>query len=230
MRFRVKNRLRAVFLLVGIILVFFTLYTVVAPINRIDCFTLDHTCSEPIYSRLQAASLNKPAFLSMRAASTYVSNERRVISSRVIYSFPRKIRVDIITREPSVAIRPMGVNEYTLFDENGRVLDVSDTSDLPTLTIGQIISADQISFVAQLYASLATYFGVEDGEVSTDALKVTIKAMTQPYHFNYPLTGDVDRLLGATRVVLGELNVEHENPTMKTIDFRFKNPVVKKLQ
>jgi hypothetical protein len=108
MRFRVKNRLRAVFLLVGIVLVFFTLYTVVAPINRIDCFTLDHPCSEPIYSRLQAVSLNKPAFLSMRAASTYVSNERRIISSRVIYSFPRKVRVDIITREPSIAIRPAG--------------------------------------------------------------------------------------------------------------------------
>jgi hypothetical protein len=212
-----------------ILLIIFTLYTIVSPIREVECINLDHPCHEPIITRLNQTGKGKPAFLAMRALGSYLTTENRVINSRMIYSFPRKIRVDIITREPSIAIRPAGVNEYTLFDETGRVIDVVNETSLPTLTISQAINASQISFVAQMYASLVTYFGVTSGEIIDNALKVRIAAMSQPFDFNYPVEGDVDRLLGATRIVLGELNVEHENPTMKTIDFRFKNPVVKKL-
>ncbi len=226
MKLRSVFRLRRLVLVLGLVLAIFTIYTIVSPIQEVQCVTIDHPCNNLLAARLSATANGKPAFLAMRSLSSYLASESRVVTSRMIYSFPRMIRVDIIVREPAIAIKPAGVNEYTLFDETGRVIDVVNETSLPTLTILQSINAEEISFVSQMFTSLVTYFGVTSGQIRDNALQVSIHA-NQPYDFNYPVTGDVDRLLGATRVVLGELNVVHENPTMKTIDFRFKNPVVK---
>ena len=108
-------------------------------------------------------------------------------------------------------------------------------SDLPSLTIdgplpnpGQNVSVEILSGL-ELVMGVGKLHDIEVSKIENLYLRVYLK---NGYKIIFPLGGDRDFLLGATVLILNELNKDEmsskiEVGQLKTIDLRFKNPVLK---
>lgn len=200
-------------------------YLFFLPIEEVSCLQGESSCSQPVLDSLKEVN-RKGLMRTYRSLSEKLNAQERVIEYKLTYTFPNHIHVDSIERQPAVAMRVLGSDTATLFEADGRVIGNGDGNGLPVIEFQEkiVYGPESLSFLVQLIHSLDRAFGLNTAAVVNGGLVVRIP---EGNTFIYPLEGDIDLLLGATRLVLGELNRVSENSTMKTIDFRYKNPVLK---
>lgn len=200
-------------------------YLFLLPMEDVSCSQRELNCSQPVLNSLKEVN-RKGLMRTYRSLAGKLNAQDRIIEYKLTYTFPNHIHVDIIERQPAVAMRVLGADTSTLFEASGRVIGNGDGNGLPIIEFQEkiVYGPESLSFLVQLIHSLDRAFGLHTAAVVNGGLEVRIP---EGNTFIYPLEGDIDLLLGATRLVLGELNRVSENSTMKTIDFRYKNPVLK---
>lgn len=115
-------------------------------------------------------------------------------------------------------------NIFTLVDSDGEILGKTNSTALPKIDSSINLSSDEISYLAKLMSGLYNFFGVTTGKVTADGLTVTnLKGKT----VIFPLTGNIDVLLGSLTLIFSRLPSVSQASTILTIDLRFKNPVLR---
>src|SRR5258708_27862598 len=135
------------------------------------------------------------------------------------YSF----KVVVIERKP-IAAFILSPNEFDLVDKDGIVTEKSSKTALPKLDSSIQLTGGQIVYLANLMSRLYNFFGVTSGKVSRDGLEVN---NIHGRKVVFPLSGDIDVLLGSLTLIISRLPSVPEASTMVTIDLRFKNPVLR---
>lgn len=192
------------------------------PIETISCISQHKTCQEEVLSRVIVYK-GSPLVVGHRKVNQALESSSWVKSYKVTLVFPASLTIDVIEKEPKIALKPINGSEYTLFDDDGGVVGTVTETTLPLVTFYQEVNNSDLVFISSLSYELLNLSGSNEVQVKDEGITVQVKDRT----FIYPFAGDIDRLLGATRVILGELNTNSENFTMKTIDFRYKNPIGK---
>jgi cell division septal protein FtsQ len=155
----------------------------------------------------------------------------------IVYRYPSTLSVSIYETEPVFAIKQKDADNFRLIDQEGYVVSESQTTSLPFAVIesdlppvGSQLDEKQL-FALKLLLDLSKSYQLTDGTLTSEGLLVTLPTKTQVL---FPLEGDRDTILGSFVLVINQLNSVKEGSTMekvslvgKTIDLRFKNPVIK---
>lgn len=168
-----------------------------------------------------------------------LSNNIKVNSYLIQYKIPSTIKIDVSLKKPKYAIKNLeniyfdrNKLVYFLVDNDGVVLEISNTSDLPNLVnnstyqIGQKIS-DKDLFVLKLLEKIRIINTVTNAEIKNTALEVVIE---NGILVRLPLEGDIDVLTGSLKLIFSRLNEASQGIRMEDIseiDLRFKNPVLR---
>lgn len=139
--------------------------------------------------------------------------------------------VEITLREGSIAFKPETTNAYTIYTKDGILVKEAQESSLPTVLLKEQIDTASVPFVATLSYELTTILPVSQMTVEGESLKVLLRDNRV---LLYPLSGDIDVLLGSTLITFSQLNltegkliIDRQAVVIHEIDFRFKNPVLR---
>ena len=95
---------------------------------------------------------------------------------------------------------------------------------MPQLTINEEVDSQKLVFAIQVFSELVRIYGARSGELDKNGLYALLKG---DFKAIFPLSGDVDVLLGVLEVTLSQLNEDAPQLKITSIDYRFKNPVLK---
>lgn len=203
-------------------------------IKNIECASQFGPCPAKISDKLALFE-----GLSLRDAKKqvrdYLSAEEAIAEFSLRFKLPATISVTILEKKPRFAMRNSREELYATLDNEGEVLTIVNESSLPFIIIsgrppnlGEKVS-DKILFALKIQERLFSSYQVRSGELTGETLSVNL---LEGYTVLFPLEGDRDELLGALSLIIYELNRPSEDSrivqgTIKTIDLRFKNPVLK---
>ena len=200
-------------------------------IDKIECHTQFGSCSK----NYQLGDYN---FVKNQIENDL--NQSVEVSSYLIqYKIPSTVKIDLSLKKAKYAILnstniyfDRNKLVYYLVDNEGVVLEVSGSSDLPILmsdanyVSGQSISNSE-KFAIHLLEKVRLINAVRSAELKNSVLQVS---MENGINIKLPIEGDIDVLAGSLRLIFSRLNEETEGIKMsdiREIDLRFKNPVIR---
>jgi len=222
-------RRRAAFFVISAFLFFGLLLFLTNQIRVLEaeCISQFGACN-PELSKVVERYKDESYFYSKRALSSELSNSTRVDYYHIKFSFPGKMIAELIEKKPEVALKFGDKNFYT-FDKEANVVAVVEETQLPVATVTFLPSDKSTRFAALLFSDLFKYYQVHEATVTEFGLTVEIRGA----EITFPLSGDIDVLLGSMEVALLQLPKLSENSTIikeagkiYTIDLRYKNPVI----
>jgi len=211
-------------LLLLFLLIFpFTVLPEFIKVKKMECFSQYGICDESLFSET-----NDLIGQSLRKTKTALKERLKVNGSVEKFSFtfklPGTLRIDLITRKPKFALVNKQTKEIYLIDENGRVLQKTDKTNLPKVISDTfsppaegMIKEDEL-FALNLTYSLSFFYQVDVSEMVSEGLTVQLPAGARVI---FPLEGDKDTLLASLKLILSQVK------GVKLIDLRFKNPIIK---
>lgn len=219
------------FIFINIILVLLLLLLLVGYKNlkvaEIKCSSQYGPCDQEVATKLKS-------FEGEKIISTYqnindlLGSDHKVANYKLNFAGPLHIEAEINQRKPSVAVQASGDSKYYLYSEDGYLLSIAKETQLPTINLldKSVATINQTKFVIEMaYALNQTYnvnmLVVRDGGMEFEVLGAP--------KIVYPIQGDIDVLLGSLTFVLSQLNTQLGDFKMESVDFRFKNPVIRVL-
>ena len=130
------------------------------------------------------------------------------------------------------------MNKYYLLTEDGVVVDIKDQTDLPNIavnsqklvkeyTFGDTIN-EEVIFASNIVKNLKYLYSINSVILFDDYIEATTN---ESIKLIYPNSGDIDLLIGSTRLIFSRLNQGVEGIRMNEvgeIDLRYKNPIIRK--
>ena len=204
-------------------------------IKEITCKSQLGECSERVQSIL-ASHIGQ----SLSEATSSIKKDLQLSTKDdtvITYRYPSTLSVSIYETEPVFAIKQKDADNFRLIDQEGFVVSESQETTLPFADIESDLPAvgskldEKQLFGLKLLLDLSKSYQLTNGTLEEDGLLVTLPTKT---HVLFPLEGDRDTILGSFILVINQLNSVKEGSTMekvstlgKTIDLRFKNPVIR---
>lgn len=222
----------AIFL--SIPLALFYILTSLVIVKKISCSSQFGQCSSLIEQRLDEA-VNLKLRKALKSADNLLKSELLVKSYNIKYQVPDTLTIYIIERKPEFAIKKSEGEEVYLIDKDGRVLQTSDSTNLPKIIYehpyneGELVE-ERVLFSLELVYELAPYYRIESAGLSDNHLVLELERGPKVV---FPSQGDRKLLLGSFNLIMSRLNSEDEDTRIeksaevKEIDLRFKNPVLK---
>ena len=152
------------------------------------------------------------------------------------FKLPDKLTVNILQRKTQFALKKEDNENLFLIDKEGIVVDTGSFSNLPTLqldgnipNVGEKIS-DDIAFTLDVFNDLYKLYQINIGNLYSNYSEFRVPG---GYTVIFPTTGEKEILIGSMLVILNQLNNGEQDSRienvkeMKTIDLRYKNPVIK---
>lgn len=205
---------------------------VVAPrivrINHIECKSELGVCSDYLKQNLEKAE-GKTILDSKNYIKNLFAKEIKIIKYSFKFKLPDKLEVYVIEKKPIVAIGKPDNPSFILIDSNGEVISIEKETNLPTILTGSDFTDKKevpvsLSFAANLLYDLNLVYEAKIGRIVDGSLQVVeVDGKT----VIFPLEGDRQVLIGALKVILSGLHREGQVNTIKIIDLRFKNPVLR---
>lgn len=231
------RRLQAYISFVLVLLGVFTMWLLPRKIiiKEITCKSQNGVCSESI-QRITERFTGK-------SLSTSENGIKQTLSGSLAhdvtfrYQYPSVLVVSVIETKPEFALSNKEQNDFRLVDVTGNVLAHSQTTDLPYISmksdlpeVGSTLSEKNL-FALKLLSDLAKNYQLSYGELTDASLVIELPTKTKVL---FPLEGDRELILGSFVMVINQLNSVKTGSTMekgllsgKTVDFRFKNPVIR---
>ncbi|MEK7550925.1 MAG: hypothetical protein AAB535_04055 [Patescibacteria group bacterium] len=198
-------------------------------IEKIECATQYGTCSED----MQFTITNLPArpaggqFTNLQKAKKEIGEVMKsyyyVSDFSAQFKIPNSLKVQILVKKPTYAIKQKGTENFALVDFTGTVLGISNSSSLPRIEIDQQIKSvgekisDSELLALNLVGGVFSMYQVGLGRVEGPSLLVELP---QGNNVIFPLDGDRDILLGSLRLIYSKVQD-------REIDLRFANPVLR---
>jgi len=204
-------------------------------VKNILCFEGDNPCRKSIEESLSAAYNASPTKSSSQIKALLRKNNL-VKSYKVTYVFPETIKVKVDIKQAVVSLKADG-GWFALLDGEGTVLDLTESANIKTIdtkgtlpNIGEKVS-DNVFFAFKLYEKINKIFEIESTKIENDRINLLVKNDSILYIF--PGNGDIDYLSGAFNLIVSRLNNPDKETTIekseiKEVDFRFRNPVIRR--
>lgn len=224
--------MRKLFLGIGVLLVAVFIFSVFfLKVRSVTCeLTSESPCPPAIFTSVMKFE-GKPLAASVRQISSFLQNSSLVQSFSVKVSPLGDVSLFVAVRLPDIALKSDNNSSYNLYTKEGVFVQTVESTNLPTIVVKDQISSEEVQFVSVLGYSLMKNLPISLMSVSNETLQVTL--LDQKMLF-YPLSGDIDVLLGSTILTFSQLNqtfgvliIKGEPVTVTQIDFRFKNPVLR---
>lgn len=192
-------------------------------IEDISCSSQFGVCGDYLQKEIVKAK-GKNLIEAENYLNKLLTKEVKVLRHSIRFKLPNKIEIDVIERKPVYAVTKDGSNQFTLYDPDGRNVGKVASTQLPTITLKQDIESSKLIFAGNIMTDLYNVYSVKSGVIADNTLTI-------PYVEGrivlFPLEGDRDILLGLLKLILSRLFSMSENSRIKTIDLRFKNPVLR---
>ena len=206
-----------ILIVVGGVLIFKAL-----KINNITCESQFGVCDASILYIVSSIKY-KNVFETRSELDKLLKQDKSVLEYSIRFELPYNFKVIVIERKPIVAF-VLNKTEFALVDKDGVITEKTQTTALPKIDSSIVLTADQTVYLANLMSRLYNFFGVNSGKVTADGFEVD---NIEGKKVIFPLTGDVDVLLGSLTLIISRLPSVPEASTIVTIDLRFKNPVLR---
>lgn len=220
-------------------------------INKISCISQFGPCSSNVNKSL--SSVENGGYYDVNKEITKILKENEFVENHVNrFKFPSTLEVYVMEIKPFAALYNTDLALYTILDQNGKVLDISENTGLPYIVFngmkigeGSIVDKE-VLFEVQLLVRINAIKAVKNAYNEPDSLKLVLD---NNVNVLLPKSGDQDILIGSLILIENRLNKDKENfmiessGTMNSeltfdskyicengciIDLRYKNPVIKK--
>lgn len=202
-------------------------------IGKVTCESSAGNCSVLIKEKLSKFE-GRGLIKSYRAIGSLLKNEPSILNYRLQYFPLNNLSVHISESAPEYVITNSAGDYYELVDEDGRVLGLTDSSNLPKLVVDQkidvssTVSADYL-FALRLLSDVSKTYNIDVGKIESNSFVVELKNGLKVI---FPLNGDSQVLMGSLILIYndiesGESKLNTNGQIIDTIDLRFKNPVLK---
>ncbi|MBI1864043.1 hypothetical protein HYS03_02440 [Candidatus Woesebacteria bacterium] len=218
------------FLEFGIIVIIVTIFLKkFLIVKKIRCIS-DISCSITLTQKLQKAQ-NLPLFTSKSTVLDILKKEVTVKNYSMRIKPPDSLEVYIIERKESAGFAANG--KFVYVDDEDVVIKFSDKKDnVPQINIydgknykfriGDKLP-ENLVFASALSRDLSNLYAIKEITLG----KTDISANFPNLKVFFPTKDDEDLLIGRLKFVLSWLNNSFLPSKMKTLDLRFKNPVVR---
>jgi hypothetical protein len=204
-------------------------------VKEIICINKEGTCSERITTGLdhyRGKSLRE----SQSGIQEYLSHEL-IRESSFRYLYPSTLQITLVEAKPEFALGSLDESSFRLIDNAGYVLSTAESSPLPFATVSMELPAvgtkldEKTLFGLRILLDLSKSYQITKGELTSDSLVIELPTSTRVL---FPLEGERDVILGSFVLVMNQLNTVKNSTTMekvaladKTVDLRYKNPVIR---
>lgn len=209
-----------------IIVLLFFLFFILPRIIKIfdfDCENQDSQCSDSLMDELELIkNLN---LVQSKSKAEQILRDTYVKDYSLHYKFPGKLEIRVIENRPKYALRI--APSFILVSEDGLVLGISDTTNLPYITKDSALpkKGDKISkeelYALELVFDISQIFEMKEAFIENDSLHIVLK---EGILVILPLDKDKELLVGSLVLLMKEIKEEGE---FNTIDLRFENPILK---
>jgi len=226
-----------VFLLLILLVASFCVFGIprIITIKKIECNTQYGSCQEElktIYSDL----LGRKYYDVKKGLRERLSQDGLVSDFSYIYKPLNTMSLYLMIKKPNYALGNIEIGKTYLIDSEGVVVEQVERTALPTLNtkkytfeIGQKVTSEVV-LALKTYTLLSSVYKIERSEL-TEAM-FEVKILNGPL-FLFPLEGDSAELVGASRLIIEQLNSGEQNLKIEkdvvdvVVDLRFKNPVLR---
>lgn len=193
-------------------------------IKNIKCSSQYDACDKDLVTSINNLKSKNENVLSMRSdLQNLVKKDKNVLQYRIDLNLPFDLRVYIVERN-AIAAFSLANGEFALIGMDGTILENVKETSLPKITSYYNLNGEELGFVSNLMDDLNRIYKVGSGKVDANGFEVDgIKER----NVIFPLSGDRDVLLGSLNLILSRLPSLKEASTIKFIDLRFKNPVLR---
>lgn len=206
-------------------------------VNEISCKNQLGNCSGDIAEQLDSYE-GQNLYKAKRQSGSYLKNEIAVEDFTSQFKLPGSLEFLISEKLPEYAITNSEKRLFLLLASNGLVLNIKDKTDLPKLVIdGELPDkgsrADsQTLFALDIIKDLHLALDVAEGIVKDGSLLIELR---DNLNVIFPLEGDREILTGSLILLYGKIEEggklegsgELALNNIKTIDLRYKNPVLR---
>lgn len=196
----------------------------IVKVGNIYCKTdSQQSCRSEISSKINELK-GKSLFSASKNGNNILDNSPYVASYKISYSINGNLDILVSEKKPVIALAPYTQTEFNLFTEDGVLVEVTKETNLPKVLFYESVANEELDFIAILGYNLLYWYAVTDLKVEKGVVtgKTPIGVTLV-----YPKSGDIDLLLGATKLTLSQLNTLDEETRITLVDLRFKNPVIK---
>lgn len=201
-------------------------------IGNISCTNQYGPCSDAVETKVKK-TLGKSLPEALRGISQILKNDVLVSSYRTQFVLPDRLVINIVVRKPAFALKGSNQEGFAMVGKNKVVVATLPSTNLPTLkvptnipNVGEKVGDEQF-FALEILNSMFYLYQIREGEIQGESLVINSPSGVK---IIFPLEGDKDALIGASRIILSRLNEAKEDSRIKNvtlIDLRFKNPVLK---
>ncbi len=224
---------------IGYLLVFLFLLAVpllilprIIKISKVSCYSQYGDCSLEIQKKVEQ-SLGKTYSEAKKEIDNSLIKELMIKNYSLQLKLPSEVRIDVVLNKPKFALKDISQNIFYLIDREGFVLAKKDKTEFPFVIreninydLGKKIS-DEDFFSLEIISDLFSSYQIKEGKIEGDSLVVNL--IDGPKVI-FPLSGNKNALLGGLKLILSRLNEPDKDvkiESVKEIDLRFKNPVLK---
>ena len=203
-------------------------------INEIICENQYGKCGNSLLNELKNAK-GKNLFSSKSNLKEILSLYPSVKDYSIYFKYPSGLKVNLIERKAKFAIREK--DGFYIIDREGVVIIREKTTSLPYLEFNNFDAKlghkieERLFFALNLIFDIHSLYKMKQARVENGSLRVELEPSLSVI---FPLEGDRKVLVGSLNLILNQLNTSDNNSKIesmsllaKTIDLRFKNPVIK---
>ncbi len=204
-------------------------------INSINCTNQFGPCSPYLTDRI--SSFKGRSLGNFKKEVTRLLKKEIVVSDFSIqYKVPDKAYIYLIEKKPKFALKDTGHGVFALISKDGTILRIQDSTNLPYIetgyknpNVGEKVSGEEF-FALNLIYYLYSLYQVDKGRISDDSMVIELP---EGQTVIFPLQGDEKTLLGSLSLIYLRLKGTDKDSKIsnvlgiRTIDLRFKNPVLK---
>jgi hypothetical protein len=200
-------------------------------IDNLVCRSQFGLCSLPLEQKIEP--LKGKSYREVRKnLKKLLSDDSTVDKFSYQLKLPSTVVINLIENKAEFGLKTPGSGQVALIDGEGRVIKVSDVSNLPAVSsdkpfpeIGGSVTAKEL-FALKLVRDLFSVYQIKEGELKNDTFTVRLP---QGQTVIFPTEGDRELLMGSLSAIVSRLNGGTEDSTINVsvIDLRFKNPILK---
>ncbi len=197
-------------------------------INTIECFSQLGDCPTDLNSKL-TASKDYDFYIVKKYLSDVLDKDIQVSSYLIQYKIPSTVKVDLTLKNPKYAMKNQDL--IHLIDKDGVVINIVTESKLSALSSNAVLNLgdkvdNKTKFALDVFQKIVFLYPIDSGIIENNELKINMSGVL----LRIPLEGEVDHLVGSTRLIFSRLNGGQNGIKMediKEIDLRFANPVIR---
>jgi len=193
-------------------------------IEKITCKSQFGACNITSQAAIESIDVKSQNILETRKRLNMIlAADKNIIDYSIQFKLPFGFEVFVIERKAVVAFA-LSDGKFSLVDKDGVILSEVTSTDLPRITSSGDLTQSELAYIARIVSRLYTLYGVRFGMVVEDSLEID---NLEGKKIIFPLGGDESELMGALSLILSRLPSMKEASTIRVIDLRYKNPVLR---